>query len=240
MGTLLLPRTTYQNLLRSRTRYLTQQSHDWDFFARIFYVKEYILFEYQTRTLLEEAARLTKWCEEEDCLLYGIITCDRKLKWTEIAKTLFVSSGKRYLRASKQCRERWLNHLDPSKTKSDWTLREYLVLFKYVEEKGKRWALLVKVLEDRRSEHSIKNKYNSMVRKQLRLAPELVEKEACQELIRKVNRVLRTRVVESNDEYLFGCSLKSIELVLSLKGDNSEKKGGRSSSEEMEGYRSKF
>lgn len=47
---------------------------------------------------------------------------DKKAKWNEIAKQLYMSSNKVYLRTSKQCRERWLNHLDPTKTKSDWDL----------------------------------------------------------------------------------------------------------------------
>lgn len=56
-------------------------------------------------------------------MLYNLIIQDRNAKWNEIAKSLFVNSNKEFLRASKQCRERWLNHLDPNKTKSNWGLR---------------------------------------------------------------------------------------------------------------------
>jgi hypothetical protein len=51
-------------------------------------------------------------------MLFTIVLRDKKIKWNEIAKILFINSNKKYLRTSKQCRERWLNHLDPNKTKS--------------------------------------------------------------------------------------------------------------------------
>ena len=102
--------------------FLTQNDYDWSYFSRIFYIKEYNLFEYQARTLLDEEVKLAKWTNEEDYMLYNLISRERNAKWNEIAKSLFVSSNKTYLRSSKQCRERWLNHLDPSKTKSGWSL----------------------------------------------------------------------------------------------------------------------
>lgn len=94
-----------------------------------------------------------------------------KLKWNEIAKVLFETSQGYFIRTSKQCRERWLNHLDPSKTKLSWSLVECKLLLESVIEKGKKWASLVENLKGRRSEHSIKNKYNSMVIKQKKLNP---------------------------------------------------------------------
>lgn len=52
-------------------------------------------------------------------------------------------------------------------------------MFEQIEQKGKKWAILVKILKDRRSEHSIKNKYNSIIKKQQRLTPNLTEVEIC-------------------------------------------------------------
>ena len=102
--------------------YLPQTDYDWNLFARIFYIKEYNLFEYQARTLLDDEVKLAKWSNDEDYMLYSIITRDKNAKWNEIAKNLFLSSSKAYVRSSKQCRERWLNHLDPSKSKTGWSL----------------------------------------------------------------------------------------------------------------------
>jgi hypothetical protein len=43
-----------------------------------------------------------------------------KAKWNEVSKELFQLSDKKYFRSAKQCRERWNNHLDPSKVKGLW------------------------------------------------------------------------------------------------------------------------
>jgi|688.fasta_scaffold230172_1 hypothetical protein len=42
-------------------------------------------------------------------------------------------------------------------------------MFEYVKKHGKKWASLVKVLDNVRNEHSIKNKFNSMVKKHEKL-----------------------------------------------------------------------
>lgn len=77
----LLYGTKSKNLFYSRTSFSIQEKSDWDFFSKIFYVKEYSLFEYQTRTLLDEPARMAKWTDEEDFMLYSIIIRDRRAKW---------------------------------------------------------------------------------------------------------------------------------------------------------------
>lgn len=43
-----------------------------------------------------------------------------KIKWNEVSKQLFQISNKKFLRTPKQCRERWNNHLDPTKVKGNW------------------------------------------------------------------------------------------------------------------------
>lgn len=36
-------------------------------------------------------------------------------KWSEVARLFYEKSGQKYFRTGKQCREHWMNHLDPSK-----------------------------------------------------------------------------------------------------------------------------
>lgn len=38
-------------------------------------------------------------------------------------------------------------------------------MFEFVQEHGKKWANLVKILNDTRNEHSVKNKFNSIIKK---------------------------------------------------------------------------
>ncbi len=74
-----------------------------------------------------------------------------KVKWNQVSKKLFQLSNKNYLRTPKQCRERWNNHLDPSKVKGNWKLEEYVKMFQFVKKNGKKWASLVKVLDNVRN-----------------------------------------------------------------------------------------
>lgn len=55
--------------------------------------------------------------------------------------------------------------MDPGKSHGEWTLDEDLKLVEYVMKFGKRWAMIGKHLEDKRTEHMVKNRYNSLLSK---------------------------------------------------------------------------
>jgi hypothetical protein len=42
-------------------------------------------------------------------------------------------------------------------------------MFEFVQKHGKKWANLVKILNDTRNEHSVKNKFNSIIKKHKKL-----------------------------------------------------------------------
>ena len=84
--------------------FLIQNQEDWGFFSQVFYTKEYSLFEYQACSLLDEEGKFGKWSIEENAMLSSIIHSSENSKWNEIAKILFVTSCKTFLRSSKQCR----------------------------------------------------------------------------------------------------------------------------------------
>jgi hypothetical protein len=167
---------------------VTQVTADWQFFSAVFSAKQPHLFEYHARVVLEPTLRTQRWCEAEDSLLIQLVTQGQPVKWHEVAKELFAESGRTFTRTPKQCRERWLNHLDPRKSKETWSLEECRVLFEVVREQGKKWAYLVRVMEGKRSEHSIKNKYNSMMARQCKLTPELNEDQLSREIVGKIVR----------------------------------------------------
>lgn len=106
--------------------------------------------------------------EEDDTLRKAIETAKaasetHQVQWTSIA-------GQIANRTGKQCRERWLNHLDPQIVpKSGWTPEEDTIINEGVAEMGTKWSEIVKRLPGR-SDNSIKNRYYSNIRKEGRKA----------------------------------------------------------------------
>ena len=88
-----------------------------------------------------------------------------------MARQLFERSGGSYFRLSKHCREHWLNYIDPSKLREVWSEAEDEELLRRVSEKGKKWAQLAGVMS--RTEHDVKNRFNSLLSREQKCNPEL-------------------------------------------------------------------
>lgn len=67
-------------------------------------------------------------------------------------------------RVGKQCRERWLNHLQPSINKSAWTPEEDLVLLQNHKKFSNQWAKIAKFIPGR-TENMVKNRFNTISKK---------------------------------------------------------------------------
>lgn len=81
-----------------------------------------------------------------------------KIKWADVASAL---PG----RLGKQARERWYNHLDPNLSKSFWLPHEDDKLRELQKSLGNRWSEIAKQIPGR-SENSVKNRWNSHLRKE--------------------------------------------------------------------------
>jgi hypothetical protein len=97
------------------------------------------------------------WSREEDDLLASLVAKHGAKKWSVIAE--FVPG-----RIGKQCRERWLNHLDTSVKKTPWTEEEDNILLETQRKIGNRWCEIARMLPGR-PENAVKNRYNSLVNK---------------------------------------------------------------------------
>ncbi|EES13420.1 hypothetical protein BDA96_07G058000 [Sorghum bicolor] len=94
------------------------------------------------------------WTVEEDSILRDMVIRLGEGKWCMIAKSL---PG----RIGKQCRERWINHLNPNIKKNDiWTEEEDMLLIRSHRSYGKRWSTIARYLPGR-PENDIKNHWNS-------------------------------------------------------------------------------
>lgn len=82
-------------------------------------------------------------------------------------------------RIGKQCRERYFNHLMPGIRYDPWTPEEEFILFKAQKKYGNRWVKIADELPGR-TENSVKNHWNALLRKKQRreLSLNTVEQDA--------------------------------------------------------------
>lgn len=81
------------------------------------------------------------WSPEEDALVLELVKIHGAKKWSLIAQYL--------TRTGKQCRERWLNHLNPHVTKGEWTEEEDRAILLSHQINGNKWAILAAQLRGR-------------------------------------------------------------------------------------------
>lgn len=68
-------------------------------------------------------------------------------------------------RTSKQCRERWINYLNPTLIHSPFTDEEDRILVKLQAELGNKWAEIARSLPGR-TENAVKVRFNALTRQQ--------------------------------------------------------------------------
>lgn len=63
-------------------------------------------------------------------------------------------------------------------------------MFEYVQQHGKKWANIVKILGNVRNEHSIKNKFNSLIKKQTKSRKDVPEQQMYAEIISRIKSAI--------------------------------------------------
>jgi hypothetical protein len=123
------------------------------------------------RSIGELAGRWTKvldpalikgsFLPEEDALIHQFVTEHGEGSWSQIVTVL-------PKRTSKQCRERWMNHLNPSITHGNWTAPEDLLIFDLYQRFEPQWSKIAPLVPGR-TENSFKNRYNSSIKNRIEL-----------------------------------------------------------------------
>lgn len=99
------------------------------------------------------------WTKAEDIRLRQLVAANHPKCWTVLAKKLGTRSGK-------QCRERWLNHLNPDIRKGPWSVEEDVALIRLHGKLGNRWSDISKEIPGR-TDNTIKNHWNSTIKKKV-------------------------------------------------------------------------
>lgn len=97
------------------------------------------------------------WSKHEDATLLKIVQgMSMPMRWSVVAQSLPDRTGK-------QCRERYVNHLNPRLKISDWNPVEDATVFHLYNTIGSHWSTMSKVIPGR-TDNGIKNRFHNLRR----------------------------------------------------------------------------
>ena len=139
---------------------------DWEHLEQVFPTKQAYHIRKRWNSLLKVELLQSPWTPEEDDLLQKLVSqYGSERQWKKIAEKINSTFKNGAFRHSRQCRERWINYVDPAIKRGKWTYEEDLELMKSFIKLGKKWSAIAKVLGDR-TENAVKNRWKSLIRKE--------------------------------------------------------------------------
>lgn len=118
----------------------------------------------------EKKALAKAWSKiEDEALLDLVLQMKHPLKWSVIATDL----SSQHLnpnapeRTGKQCRERYVNHLNPRLKTTDFTPIEDATIWRMTATLGSKWAIMSKIIPGR-TDNNLKNRFHNLKRQLVR------------------------------------------------------------------------
>jgi hypothetical protein len=162
----------------------------------------------------QRSAKKGNWTNKEDGLLLNWVKKNGATKWTECSKLIRGRCGK-------QCRERWVNILNPKVKKGNWSNEEQNKIFENLSLFYTSWSSMSKILPGR-TENSIKNYFYSSIRR-IKSNPVIkIFKDIYIDRIKTIDDYLKQKDVFESEILKFNKLSQSICFYL-LDSDNKEK-----------------
>jgi hypothetical protein len=114
------------------------------------------IFERWTK-VLDPGLHKGSWTRQEDETIISYVVIHGAKSWTKLADML---PG----RIGKQCRERWLNHLNPELSHGPWTAQEDYLLMQLHQLHGNHWSRIASLMPNR-ADNTVKNRWYSVLAK---------------------------------------------------------------------------
>ncbi len=179
-------------------------------------------------------ANKSSWTDEEDTLLKKIVQGYGTKHWTEVA-ALFnrsFSESPDKGRTRKQCRDRWLNYLNPGINKfvsylilfprrAEITQAEELRLFCHWMQLGNKWVEIAKLMG--RAENWVKNNWKKVLKREgIPLDDQLQLQHNVALLIARLNTTTGSLASGGGEEPKYDGSLQDVDVADELAVSDSE------------------
>ena len=146
---------------------LCLSDNDWQYLESIFPKRQASQIAKRWKSIVKVDLKQNPWTPVEDeQLKFFVEKFGAEKQWKKIAEKVNSVNKNGVFRQSRQCRERWINYVNPNIQKGDWSREEDLKLLRSFLETGKKWAEISKTLGNR-TENSVRNRLISLIKKEI-------------------------------------------------------------------------
>mmetsp|Transcript_9944 Transcript_9944/g.20895 ORF Transcript_9944/g.20895 Transcript_9944/m.20895 type:complete len:475 (+) Transcript_9944:107-1531(+) len=206
-----------QEIMKSHNYHHHASAPHWDAISYHFPGKSPIdcLSQWQSMSSPDQVKGKGSWTPEEDAILRANSAIYGR-KWSKIAEYLPGRTGK-------QCRERFVNHLDPKLKRGEWTDGEEALLIGIHNEVGNKWTLIAKYLPGR-SDNDVKNHFYSTITRKFE---EYGKEKLTNESIKQVVSMVKNGMVSPDAIKNWPGALSIIESLATETPDKTSDEGER-------------